>query len=349
MSTTNRERNDASRRAKESSTAALSSFEGVLGYLRWGLPLLLVGYLLSGVIVVGSDEVAVVLRFGELSGGNAAKAQRSPGLHYTLPRPIDEAILVKVKKVYELEITDLHSRGRQPSASRISRNTINPSQEGYVLTGDHNIIQVDMVARYLINDPVAFALHQADAEQVLRSSVMAATVRTMGEVEVDAVLSEGRGQFIVQVIQRAQARLDRAAAGINLVSIEVTDLAPPQQVQRDFEQVQNAFIDMETKVTEAKRVREREIPQAHAARDQELREAEAYSAVLLAQARGDAAMWLDLYDEYRQSPRVLRERLYLESVEVSLSSSGRLRFVPPPHNGRRYDPDAFRISIPAGG
>jgi len=317
----------------------------MLGYIRWGLPLLLVGYLLSGWIVVGSDEVAVVLRFGALSGGSAAAAQRTPGLHYTLPRPIDEVVRLKVKKVYELEITDLHSRGRD--ASTWTRS-IDPTTEGYVLTGDHNIIQVDMIARYLIDDPVAFALHQAQAEQVLKSSVMAATVHTMGEVEVDTVLSEGRAQFILQVIQRAQARLDRVDAGIDLVSIEVTDLAPPQQVQRDFEQVQNAFIDMETKVTEARRVREQEIPQAQTERDQELREAKAYAAELLAQARGDTAMWGDLYEEYRQNPQVLRERLYLENVEVSLPNAGRLRFVPPPPNGRRYSTDAFRISIPAG-
>ena len=128
----------------------------------------------------------------------------------------------------------------------------------------------------------------------------------------------------------------------------MTDLAPPQHVQRDFEQVQNAFIDMETKVTEAKRVREQQIPQAQTERDEELREAETYAAELLAQARGDTAMWRDLYAEYRQNPQVLRERLYLESVEVSLPNAGQLRFVPPPPSGRRYSPEAFRISIPAG-
>ena len=95
-----------------SSAPVLSSFEGALGYLRWMLPVLLVGYLLSGLIVVGSDEVAVVMRFGKLSGGSSASAQKFPGMHYTLPRPFDEVVRVKVKKVYEIEIGDLHSRGR---------------------------------------------------------------------------------------------------------------------------------------------------------------------------------------------------------------------------------------------
>ena len=324
------------------SAPVLSSFEGALGYLRWLLPVLLVGYLLSGVVVVGSDEVAVVLRFGKLSGGTAASAQKFPGMHFTFPRPIDEVVRVKVKKVYELEIRDLHSLG---GTAPWPSQTIDPTEEGYVLTGDRNVVQVDMMARYLVAEPVSFALQQSNPEEVLKSAIMASTVRTMGEVEVDAVLSEGRAAFIVKVIQRAQRRLDRAETGIDLVSIEVTDLAPPAQVKEDFEQVQAAFIDMQTLVTEAKRVRELEVPKAQASRDQDLREAQGYAAELLAQARGDVAMWNDLYEEYRQSPGVVRDRLYYESIERSLSNAARLRFVPPPSNGRNYSKDAFRISI----
>ena len=197
---------------RKSAAPVLSSLEGSLGYLRWIFPVLTLGYLLSGVVVVGSDEVAVVLRFGELSGGSAASAQKYPGMHYTLPRPFDEVVRVNVKKVYELEIADLHARG---GTAPFPSETIDPTQEGYVLTGDRNVVQVDMVARYLVSDPVAFALHQAQPEDVLKSSIMAATVQTMGEVEVDTVLSEGRAGFIVQTIQRAQKGLIRWTQELN--------------------------------------------------------------------------------------------------------------------------------------
>ncbi len=325
-----------------SSAPVLSSFEGKLKYLSWMFPVLLVVYVLSGVIVVGSDEVAVVLRLGKLSGGSAASAQKYPGMHYTLPRPFDEVVRVKVKKVYEIEISDLHSRGRR---SPWPSPTIDPTEEGYVLTGDRNVVQVDMMARFMIAEPVAFALNQADPEAVLKSAIMAATVRTMGEVEVDSVLSEGRAAFIVKVVQRAQQRLDRSKTGIDLVSIEVTDLAPPEQVKEDFDQVQAAFIDMQTQVTEARKERELEVPRAQADREQRLREADVYAAELLGLARGEAAMWSDLYEQYRQNRQVVRDRLYHENMEVSLSGASRLRFIPPPENGRTYSKDSFRISI----
>ncbi len=327
----------------------LRSLETGLAYMRWGLLLLVVGYLLSGLVVVRSDEVAVVLRFGALAGGTSATAVRHSGLHFTFPKPIDEVLRVKVEKVYELEIYDLHyRRPDNDRASRSRRKTIDPVQEGYALTGDHNVVQVDLVARYQVNDPVAFALHQAQPESLLRDAIMAATVRTMGEVEVDSVLSEGRSRFVILVVQRAQDRLDKALSGLSVVSLEVTDLTPPRQVQEEFEQVQNAFIDMETQLKEAQKLREEELPLAEASRDKALREAEAYSAVTLGQARGDASMWRDLYAEYTRNPSVVRERLYREGIEVSLPQSGRLRFVPPPVTGGRYGPQGFRLSIPAG-
>mgnify|MGYP003330434730 CR=1 FL=1 len=79
--------------------------------------------------------------------------------------------------------------------------------------------------------------------------------------------------------------------------------------------------------------------------------AESDFSTLLAKARGDAGVWQDLYAQYRSHPRVVRERLFTETIEAALPESGSLRFVPPPPDGRRYGGDGkegFRISIPAG-
>ncbi|MFH1468298.1 MAG: FtsH protease activity modulator HflK [Pseudomonadota bacterium] len=343
------ERRLGSAELRRFSDPLLKSLEIGLGYLRWALGGLAVLYLLSGLIIVGSDEVAVVLRFGALAGGSPATAVLSSGLHYTLPRPIDQVLRVKVQKVYELEVYDLHyRRPGQGEVDRSRRRTIDPVVEGYALTGDHNVVQVDMVARYQISDPVAWALYQAQPEALLRDAVMAAAVRTMGEVEVDSVLSEGRAPFVIQVVQRAQERLDRVGVGISLVSLEVTELTPPRQVLDEFKQVQNAFIDKETQVKEAQKLREEELPLAQATRDQAIREAQGYAAQTLATARGEAQKYLDLVAEYRKNPKVVRERLYREGIESALPQADRLRFVPPPSNGHHYQvPDGFRISVPA--
>lgn len=325
----------------------LRSLELSLDYMSWGVLVMFVAYLLSGITVVRPDEVGVVLRFGGLAGGTPATALRQPGLHFTLPMPIDEVVRVKVEKVYELEIRDLHfPRPAEGDSGPETLTTIDPVVEGYALTGDRNIVQVDMVARYQVDDPVSFALHQAAPQQLLRDSVMAATVRSMGEVKVDSLLSDGRAQFQVHVVQRAQRRLDDANAGIALVSLEITELAPPRHVRHEFDQVQNAFIDIETMLKGAQRDRETAIPEAKADQNRTVREAQSYAAGLLANARGDAGVWRELFAEYRKNPQVVRDRVYLEAVEGSLSKTERLRWVPPP-TGARYGDGDFRITIPA--
>ncbi|MEL6196119.1 MAG: protease modulator HflK [Myxococcota bacterium] len=363
----------------------LGSLEVGLNYMGWGVLLMFAAYFLSGFVVVASDEVAVVLRFGGFAGGTPATALRQPGLHFTLPSPIDEVIRVKVEKIYELDVSGLHFRrpggaadqieltganglrepvrpargtgvirtggiprrtpqNRFPARTSDDGTTIDPVVEGYALTGDRNIVQIDMVARYQIEDPVAFALHQAEPEQLLRDSIMAAAVRSMGDAEVDSLLSDGRSQFQIQVVQRAQAGLQETGAGIALVSLEIIELAPPRHVRSEFEQVQNAFIEMETKLKGANKEREEALPRAKAERNTAVRAAESYATELLAEVRGDARMWRDLYAEYRKNPRVVRERMYLEAMEDSLPNAGRRRWVPPP-TGSRYS--EFRLTIPA--
>ncbi|MEO0814230.1 MAG: FtsH protease activity modulator HflK, partial [Myxococcota bacterium] len=360
------------------------SLEAALNYVSLGGAAMFAAYLLSGLFVVAPDEVAVVLRLGGFAGGTPATAIRQPGLHFAWPSPIDEVVRVRVKKIYELTISDLHygdSAEPTPAVGGVSGLTapttgvidvaarsrrraeqatsgmatlqgdvdeaIDPVAEGYALTGDRNVVQIDMVARYQVSDPVRFALHLHEPDRLLRDAIMAATVQSMGEAEVDDLLSNGRSQFQVRVVQRAQGFLDEVSAGISLVSLEVTELAPPRQVRGEFEQVQNAYIDIQTKLKEANRQREQALPKARSDADTEIRKAEGDAAELLALARGDAAMWRQLYAEYRQNPSVVRERVYLEAIEGALANAGRRRWVPPPTTGRRYGDDDFRITIPA--
>ena len=68
--------------------------------------------------------------------------------------------------------------------------------QGYAVTGDENIVHVDMVARYRVRDPAEWAFYGPKAEDVLRVEVTAAMVRSLGEMGVDRVLSDGRKDLI---------------------------------------------------------------------------------------------------------------------------------------------------------
>ncbi|MBI2569292.1 MAG: protease modulator HflK [Candidatus Schekmanbacteria bacterium] len=298
--------------------------------MSWWIALLAALYAVSGVTVVAPDEVAVVLRWGRLVGASRAAQEHGPGLLLALPAPIDQVVRVKVKRIRELAITTLASGGDRGGGG------------GYALTGDFNVVHVTMVARYKVREIGDFIRYAKRVEDALRVEVTAAMVRSIGELAVDHVLSDGRKALIQTATRRAQAGLDAARAGIEIVALELTALAPPTPLARDFDAVQSAYIGAETRKKEAEAFAQEALPKSRAAANAALQAARADARTALARARGDAAAFLALSREYRANPAVVGERLYRDAVERAIGGVQKVRWVPPPA-GDRYQ--GLRISV----
>ncbi len=296
-------------------------------------------YAVSGITVVKPDEVAVILRWGHLVGATPALQEHGPGLLFSFPRPIDRVVRVQVKHIWEVPVKTLASTEEGSSS-------LDPVTQGYALTGDQNIVHVDMVARYRVRDPAERAFYGPKSEDVLRVEVTAAMVRSLGEMGVDRVLSDGRKSLIATASNRAQAGLDACRSGLELTSLELTRLAPPSALAFEFDAVQSAFIGAETTKQEAQAYAERAIPQAQSAVDSSLQSARASASSDLAQATGDADAFRALDKEYRANVVVVRERLYRDGVEWALGVAGNVRWIPPPVGGSYR---GFRITLSPGG
>ena len=304
--------------------------------MHWWVAAMAILYAVSGITIVKPDEVALILRWGHLVGDTPALQQHGPGLLFALPRPVDQVIRVQVKHVSELPVSTLAG-----SYSFRSTGTLDPLTQGYALTGDHNIVQVDMVARYQVRDPAEWAFYGPKAEDVLRVEVTAAMVRSLGEMGVDRALSDGRKSLIATASARAQAGLDAAHSGLELSSLELTRLAPPLALAKDFDAVQSAFIGAETQKKQAQAFAQRAIPQAQADADAALQSARADAAADLARAAGDADVFLALDREYQANPAVVRERLYRDAVGRAIGSA-KVQWVPPPAGGKYQ---GLRLSV----
>jgi membrane protease subunit HflK len=159
---------------------------------------------------------------------------------------------------------------------------------------------------------------------------------------VDHVLADGRRDLIATASRRAQGGLDAAHSGLALVSLELTDLAPPHALARDFDAVQSAYIETETKKKDALAFAQVVVPRAHAQADGDVRVAQADAAAAQAQASGTAEAFLALEQEYRANPVVVRERLYRDGVEQAIGSAQGVRWIPPPTR-TRYE--GFRVVL----
>jgi membrane protease subunit HflK len=299
--------------------------------MHWWVATMALLYVMSGITIVRPDEVAVVLRWGRLVGGTTALQQHGPGLVFTLPRPIDRVVRVQVKHVWEVPISTLDS---DDTESTDDNN--HPIVPGYAVTGDDNIVHLEMVARYRVRDPALWAFYGPKSEDVLRAEVTAAMVRSIGEMGVDRVLSDGRETLVAIATRRAQQGLDDCQSGLELSLLELTSLTPPVALRENFDAVQTSYIGAQTAVNEAQAFAASAVPRAQAAADAALQSAKGDAAAALATAHGDAGAFIALERQYRADPAVIRERLYRDAIDRAIGGAGQVRWIPPPVGGNYH-------------
>jgi membrane protease subunit HflK len=264
-------------------------------------------YLASGFCVIQPDEEGVVRRFGR------AVRRVPPGIHYRFPYPVEKLSRLKTKEIKRMSvgfrIID-QIQGLPPSR-----------EETQVLTGDENIINLQMMIQYAVSDPVSFLFKAAAVPQIVRRAGEAALTETVGAMGVDDLLTARKLEVQDRVKRRMQEALDRYGAGIRVLAAHLTDVSPPAEVADAFRDVASAREDRNRIVNEAHGYVSDILPRARGQAQKTLQEAEAYRAGVINKASGDAERFLRAYQEYRKARSTTATRLYLETVEKVLSNS----------------------------
>jgi membrane protease subunit HflK len=262
----------------------------LLGVIAMGA---LVVWALMGFYQVDQQERAVVLRFGKYL------ETVQPGLQWNPPL-IDEVIKVNTTKVRSSTLREI------------------------MLTQDENIVEVKLSVQYVINDPDKFVLKVREPERSLQHASQSALRHVVGGTSMDMVLTEGRAQIALDVRERLQEYLDMYDTGILVSKVNVDESKPPSQVQAAFDDVIKAREDEERVKNEAQAYANAVVPEARGAAQRQIEEANAYKEQVIANADGEADRFLKLLTEYRKSPEVTRERLYLDAVQAVYSNTSKV-------------------------
>ena len=73
-------------------------------------------------------------------------------------------------------------------------------------------------------------------------------------------------------------------------------------------------------INEGKEAYNAEIPKAQGEADRQIQIAEGYAAERVNMAKGDVARFNAVYEEYKRSPEVTKERIYLETMDEIFGS-----------------------------
>lgn len=260
-------------------------------------------WLASGFHIVHEGERGVVLRFGEL-----ARVEPS-GLHWRMPYPIDELFIVNVEGVRTIEI----GYRNRPSQK--------VPEEALMLTEEENIVDVQFAIQYALADAADYLFSMIDPDETVRHAAESAIREVAGRHDMDFVLYEGRTALASEVKSVLQTLLDRYQSGIRIASVTMQNAQPPEEVQPAFDDAVKASQDRERQINEAEAYRNDVVPKARGMASRVVEEAEGYREKIVSEAEGDTARFRHLLAAYDKNQQLMRQRLYLETMEEILAKN----------------------------
>jgi membrane protease subunit HflK len=270
----------------------------------------LLAWAATGIYVVAPDERGVVLRFGR------AVREAGPGPHYHLPWPIEQVFRPSVTSIAKEEIGF-----RTVAVGPPARYQEEPD-EALMLTGDENIVKLEFIVQYKVKSEASgatdFLFNVRDPRQTVRAAAEAAMREVIGKNKIDDALTEGKERIQEDAQAVLQDILDRYAAGIEVVTLKLQDVDPPDQVSDAFKDVISAQQDKERMINEASGYANDVVPKARGEAAQLLNEAEGYREAKVREAAGAAARFVEVQQAYITAKDVTRRRLYLETMEAIL-------------------------------
>lgn len=189
-----------------------------------------------------------------------------------------------------------------------------------VLTRDENIVIVSFNVQYRVGDAVQYLFGTRNAREMLEQTALSAVREQIGRVNLDAALN-ARGPISTAAQTSLQASLDSYRTGLFVNELNLQDARPPEEVKDAFDAVNSAQQMNEQLVKEAGAYAAKIVPEARGESERVRSQAEGYKTAEIARATGDATRFSLLVDAYAGAQDVTRKRLWLETVQSVLADN----------------------------
>ncbi|SFU17631.1 FtsH protease activity modulator HflK [Sedimentitalea nanhaiensis] len=255
---------------------------------------------LASFYTVKPEEQSVELFLGEFS------AIGGPGLNFA-PWPFVTAEVIPVTREQTEDMGG--ARG---------------NNDGLMLTGDENVVDIDYQVVWNINDPAKYLFNLADPRQTIQAVSESAMREIIAQSELAPILNRDRGVIADQLHDLIQVTLDSYSSGVNIIRVNFDKADPPKSVIDAFRDVQAAAQERDRLQNVADAYANRVLAEARGEAAQQLEQAEGYRAQQVNEAQGEASRFSAVLEEYVKAPEVTRKRLYLETMEQVLGGLNKI-------------------------
>lgn len=247
--------------ATDQSTQALGdALKVVYRLLQFGMVVLVVVFLLSGLNKIEEGQRGIRVAFGKDQADDL-----TPGFQLSLPKPLGDILKINTGNQNLTEDDMFWQQGSGPSRyadtnklAQSGRSKLDPEQDGFLLTGDLSIGHVLVTVEY-IRDPDKVAqfarrIHPDAERNIVLGSIRRGIVRAAASVTIEQFRKDSVMQ--AEAWRIAQSSLDKLEAGLQIRSFTITRKMVPAGLVNDFERVETSVADAAKAVSEAEQYRQ---------------------------------------------------------------------------------------------
>ena len=253
----------------------------VIGGIIWGA---------SGFYTIKEAERGVTLRFGEFH------SIVQPGLNWK-PTFIDKVIPVNVEQVRELKT------------------------QGAMLTKDENMVKVEMTVQYRVQNPEKYLFSVSNADNSLGQATDSALRYVIGHMTMNDILTTGRAVVRENTWKALNDIIKPYDMGLEVIDVNFQSARPPEEVKDAFDDAIKAQEDEQRYIREAEAYAREKEPIARGDAQRIIEEATAYKDRVVLDAQGEVERLQRLLPEFKAAPDLLKERLYIQTMEKVMAST----------------------------
>lgn len=322
--------------AGEAGAKALSdALKGSFKVLKVAMIALAVFYIGKGVFYVQPQEVRFKLRFGRVVSSWGQWALKSGTVHIQWPWEEVETVSTEEKA---LPVEERFWTRYPQGTTRERKTSLRVQEDGFLITGDANIVHMQLRARYRVRSDsqgaFSYLFGVREPTEVLRRQLLASAVKVVGSMDVMEVLKrQSLFERIEAELEARVAAFERQAGvplGIEVVAVEATEAdgtknpTEPWAVREAFTEAQNAS-SLRQQLMDEGRLEAISLEEDAKARSQEtLATAAGHKERLLQTAQADAeamAKLLPIYQRSAQEAEILRETFFERTLDATIGAA----------------------------
>lgn len=275
----------------------------MIGILLW---------LSTCIVQVENHQQAVVYRLGALQD-----EVFEPGLHLTLPYPIDMVEIYETEKVNKVTI------GYKSQENTDNIWTEAHQGEEYILllgSGDE-VVSINLRVEYKINDLKQYLSTSASPESIMQALAYELVTDQTIATDLSTLMSADRAAFSEKFKQELSGKIQEKELGLEIVAVILESIHPPIDIASVYQELVSAGIKAQQYIAKAEGNAAVTIAKAEATYDTSVSTVMAEHEKKLAKAKLSVAEFMASMEAYNTYPDSYKYYKYLDAVKKAYGNA----------------------------